>query len=128
IKGTVKDIDVEKDIVRFKDITVIESSHKKSLNKFDVIIPVMHKEQALAYLVVGGLKELQTNPNIAFTNLNFIQTLTNIIIVAIENKRLAKESIKQELVKRELEQASEMQKLLFPSNLPSNHKIDISAK
>ena len=128
IKGTVKDIDVEKDIVRFRDITVIESSHKKSLNKFDVIIPVLHKDQALAYLIVGGLKDLQSNPNVAFTNLNFIQTLTNIIVVAIENKRLAKESIKQELVKRELEQASEMQKLLFPSNLPTNHKIDISAK
>jgi len=128
IKGTIKDINVEKDIVRFKEITVIESSHKQSLNNFDVIIPVLHKEQALAYLVIGGLKELQTNPSVAFANLNFMQTLTNIIVVAIENKRMAKESVKQELVKRELEQASEMQRLLFPANLPSNHKIDISAK
>lgn len=128
LKGSVKDINVEKDIIRFTEITVIESSHKQSLNNFDVIIPVLHKEQALAYLVIGGLKELQTNPQIAFANLNFMQTLTNIIVVAIENKRMAKESVKQELVKRELEQASEMQRLLFPANLPSNHKIDISAK
>lgn len=128
IKGSVKDICVEKDILRFREITVIESSYKKSLNEFDVIIPVMHKENALAYVVIGGLKELQTNPSVAFANLNFIQTLTNIIVVAIENKRLAKESVKQELVKRELEQASEMQRLLYPSNLPSNQKIDISAK
>ncbi|MBI3136922.1 MAG: PP2C family protein-serine/threonine phosphatase [Bacteroidetes bacterium] len=128
IKGTIKDINVERDILRFREITVIESSYKKSLNDFDVIIPVLHKENALAYLVIGGLKELQTNPQVAFANLNFIQTLTNIIVVAIENKRMAKESVKQELVKRELEQASEMQKLLYPHNLPSNHKIDISAK
>lgn len=128
IKGSVKDICVETDILRFKEITVIESSYKKSLNEFDVIIPVMHKDNALAYVVIGGLKELQTNPSVAFANLNFIQTLTNIIVVAIENKRLAKESVKQEIVKRELEQASEMQRLLYPSNLPSNHKIDISAK
>jgi len=128
LKGSVKDINVEKDIIRFTEITVIESSHKQSLNNFDVIIPVLHKEQALAYLVIGGLKELQTNPQVAFANLNFMQTLTNIIVVAIENKRMAKESVKQELVKRELEQASEMQRLLFPANLPSNHKIDISAK
>jgi phosphoserine phosphatase RsbU/P len=128
LKGSVKDISVEKDILRFKDITVIESSYKRSLNEFDVIIPVMHKEQALAYVVIGGLRELQTNPSLAFANLNFIQTLTNIIVVAIENKRMAHESVKQELVKRELEQASEMQRLLYPSNLPSNHKIDISAK
>lgn len=128
IKGNVKDIQVERDILRFKEITVIESSYKKSLNEFDVIIPVLHKENALAYLVIGGIKDLKNNPQIAFTNLNFVQTLTNIIVVAIENKRLAKESVKQELVKRELEQASEMQRLLYPSNLPSNHKIDISAK
>jgi phosphoserine phosphatase RsbU/P len=128
IRGNIRDIDVEKDILRFRDITVIESSHKKSLNNFDVIIPVLHREHALAYLVIGGLKELQTNPQVAFANLNFIQTLTNIIVVAIENKRMAKESVKQQLVKKELEQASEMQRLLFPANLPSNHKIDISAK
>lgn len=128
IKGSAKDIQVEKDILRFKDITVIESSYKKSLNQFDVIIPVMHKDIALAYVIIGGLHELKTNPNAAFANLNFIQTLTNIMVVAIENKRMAKESVKQEIVKRELEQASEMQRLLYPSNLPSNHKIDISAK
>ncbi len=128
IKGSIKDICVETDILRFREITVIESSYKKSLNDFDVIIPVMHKDNALAYVVIGGLKELQTNPSVAFANLNFIQTLTNIIVVAIENKRLAKESVKQEIVKRELEQASEMQRLLYPSNLPSNQKIDISAK
>ena len=103
IKGSIKDICVETDILRFREITVIESSYKKSLNDFDVIIPVMHKDNALAYVVIGGLKELQTNPSVAFANLNFIQTLTNIIVVAIENKRLAKESVKQEIVKRELE-------------------------
>ena len=89
IKGSIKDICVETDILRFREITVIESSYKKSLNDFDVIIPVMHKDNALAYVVIGGLKELQTNPSVAFANLNFIQTLTNIIVVAIENKRFS---------------------------------------
>lgn len=124
VKGTIKDI--EEDILRFKEITVIESSNNRSLNKFDVIIPVFHKEQPLAYLIIGGLNEtLKGNP---LANLNFIQTLTNIMIVAIENKRMAKESIKQEGYKRELEVASEMQKLLFPSELPNTSKLDISAK
>ena len=44
IKGGVKEISVEKDILRFREITVIESSYKKALNEFDVIIPVMHKD------------------------------------------------------------------------------------
>lgn len=128
VKGKIKDIQIERDILKFKEITVIESSYKKSLNNFDVIIPVFHKARPLAYLFVAGLKNNGENGRKTFDNLNFIQTLTNIIVVAIENKRLANESIKQQLVKQELEVASEMQRLLFPSNLPSNHKIDISAK
>lgn len=129
IKGKVKDIDVEKDFLRFSDITVIESSYKKSLDKFDVVIPVYHKEKPLAFLIMGGIKEqLLSNDKRSFVNLNFIQTLTNIIVVAIENKRMTQESIKQESVRKELEIASEMQRLLFPEELPSNEQIDISAK
>jgi sigma-B regulation protein RsbU (phosphoserine phosphatase) len=126
IKGKIKNINIENDILRFKEITVIESSNNHTLNKFDVIIPVQHKGEPLAFLIVGGLNtQAKSNP---LANLNFIQTLTNIIIVAIENKRLAKESIKQEVFRKELEVASEMQKLLFPSNLPNNSKLDIAAK
>lgn len=129
IKGKVKDISVEDDFMRFTEITVIESSYKKSLDKFDVVIPVYHKENPLAFLVMGGIKEqLLSNDKRSFVNLNFIQTLTNIIVVAIENKRLAKQSIQQESVRKELEIASEMQKLLFPEELPNNQKLDISAK
>ena len=61
-------------------------------------------------------------------NVSFIQTLTNIVVMAIENKRMAREQIKQERLKKELEVASEMQKLLFPSDLPSNKRMDISAR
>lgn len=128
VKGKIKDINIEKDILKFKDITVIESSYKKSLNNFDVIIPVFHKEKPLAYLFLSGIKDKNQTNKETFSNLNFIQTLTNIIVVAIENKRLANESMKQQRVKQELEVAAEMQRLLFPSNLPSNSKIDISAK
>ncbi len=128
VKGKIKDLNIERDILKFQEITVIESSYKKSLNNFDVIIPVFHKEKALAYLFVAGLKSDPETHKKAFENLSFIQTLTNIIVVAIENKRLANESMKQQRIKQELEVASEMQRLLFPSDLPSNNKIDISAK
>ncbi|WP_070138445.1 PP2C family protein-serine/threonine phosphatase [Crocinitomix algicola] len=128
VKGKIKDLNIERDISKFKEITMIESSHKKSLNNFDVIIPVYHKEKPLAYLFLAGIKDKNQSNKETFNNLNFIQTLTNIIVVAIENKRLANESMKQQRVKQELEVASEMQRLLFPSDLPSNNKIDISAK
>src|SRR3990167_5586568 len=56
-KGSIKNIHVEKDLGRIKDITVIESSSKTYLNSFDVVIPVFNKEMPLAYLLIGDLNE-----------------------------------------------------------------------
>lgn len=128
VKGKIKDLDVEENLLRFKDITVIESSHLSELNEFDVVIPVYHKEKPLAFLLLKGINE-EENESTSGTlkDLSFIQTLTNIIIVAIENKRMTKIDIKQERLKKELEVASEMQKLLFPQELPSDKRIDLAA-
>jgi phosphoserine phosphatase RsbU/P len=126
-KGKVKQIDVERDLMRFKDITMIESSHLEMLNEFDVVIPVYHKEKPLAFLLIKGIKEENLRASRSLDSLNFIQTLTNIIVVAIENKRMAKQSLKQERIKKELEVASEMQKMLFPTDLPSDKRIDLAA-
>lgn len=128
IKGRVKvtEFDIEKELGRFKEITVIESSHSPLLSEFDIIIPVFHKEVALAYLLISGI-EYDGHLNRAINYMSFIQTLANIIVVAIENKRMTRMNIKQERLKKELEVASAMQQLLFPSDLPTNKRMDISA-
>lgn len=127
-KGSIKNFSIEKDLGKIKDITVIESSSKTYLNSFDVVIPVFHKEQPLAYLLIGDLNENADGVSPTIKHMNFIQTLTNIIVVAIENKRLAKENIRQEIVKKELQLAAEMQSLLLPDNLPSNKDVEMAAK
>lgn len=128
IRGRVKNISVEQELLRFKEITVIESSESKLLNEFDVVVPVYHKDQPLAYLLIAGIHKNKFGTAETIRNMTFVQTLTNIVVMAIENKRMAKEQIKQERLKKELEVASEMQKLLFPSELPSNKRMDVSAK
>lgn len=127
-KGRLKEINVERDLKRFKEITVIESSHSTVLSEFDIIIPVFHKEKPLAYLLISGIRRPNQKDLYGLSYMSFVQTLTNIIVVAIENKRMAKISLKQERLKKELEVASEMQKLLFPSDLPSDRSLDVSAK
>lgn len=125
-RGKVKNVDVEEELGRFREITVIESSQSKLLNDFDVIVPVFHKDVALAYILIEGI-EYDGHYNKALNYMSFIQTLANIIVVAIENKRMAKVDIKQERLKKELEVASAMQQMLFPSDLPTNKRMDISA-
>ncbi len=127
-KGGLKHKDVAHYLKNVKDITLIESSSIESLNAFDVVIPVFHKEIPLAFLLLGDLDEQAMSISPAIKHMPFIQTLTNIIVVAIENKRFANEMVKQEGAKKELELAKQMQEMLFPKNLPSNNRIDVAAK
>ncbi len=93
---------------------------------FDIVIPVFHKSQPLAYVLIGDYeKKIELSPSLK--HLDFVQTLTSIIVVAIENKKLAKENLRQAGMKQELQLASEMQSMLFPSSLPNNSKIDAAA-
>jgi len=127
-KGKVHDLDIDGELGRFKEITMIESSKSKLLSEFDVVVPVYHKGNPLAYLLVKGVEYNGKHLSQALSYMSFLQTIANMIVVAIENKRMTKVSIGQERFKKELEIASTMQKLLFPEDLPSNTRMDISAK
>lgn len=121
-------IDVKRDLMPIQDISFITSSPNKSLNAFDIVIPVVNKNTPVAYVIIGDIEEGEgVSPIIK--HLNFIQTLTNIIVVAIENMRLFKESLRQEAIKKELELASKMQNMLIPNSsiLPKNDKIYMTA-
>ena len=123
-KGKINLNTIDKEFNRFKEITIIESSKSKLLHQFQVIIPVFHSEKPLAFLLLASNLDSENETSY----FSFVQTLTNIIAVAIENKRLGEQHIIKEKISKELEVAREMQKLLFPSDLPSNRKMDISAK
>ncbi|MBP1670220.1 MAG: rsbU 3 [Bacteroidetes bacterium] len=117
-------IDVERDLLPIKEISINTSNPNKMLEAFDIVIPVINKDVPIAYVIIGDIEE---GPGVApiIKHLNFIQTLTNIIVVAIENRRLFKESLRQAAMKKELELASKMQNMLIPnpSVLPRNDKI-----
>lgn len=117
----------ERDLEAFDDLTILEASRENDiLEAFDVVIPVKHKGKALAYLLLGRLdrKGIKTQHK---SDLEFVQTISNIISVAIENKRLFKENVQQEMLKRELEMAKEVQSMFIPSSLPQDEHFDFAA-
>ncbi len=119
-------INVERDLLSITEIRAVNFSENKLNKAFEIIIPIFHKSQPLAYLLIGDLEDsIEVSP--AIKHLPFVQTLTNIIVVAIENKILAKDTIRQVEMKKELELASEMQTMLFPSSLPNNERLDAAA-
>jgi sigma-B regulation protein RsbU (phosphoserine phosphatase) len=94
---------------------------------FDLTIPVYQNDKPIAYLLVGdeGEQEIRISPVIK--HMKFIQTLTNVLVVAIQNRKLQENNLRQERVKKELELAAEMQAILLPHSLPKNDKYEVSA-
>jgi|TARA_B100000768_G_scaffold181948_1_gene207645 sigma-B regulation protein RsbU (phosphoserine phosphatase) len=101
-------------------------SSKTGAEQFDVVIPVLHDGKPLAYLLAGDTQEGQgVSPVVK--HLNFIQTLTNVLVVALQNQRLERARANQEATRRELELAATMQAMLVPTEWPEDRDIDVAA-
>lgn len=118
---------LDESFLELKELQRIDLDHTdSSFKQFDLVVPAMHKNEVLAFVFVGGLvsedKLDQIHPDT-----NFIQTLSNIILVAIENKRLARKQLEQEALRKEMEIARGVQQLLFPKTLPQGQHLNVSA-
>ncbi|MCB0396854.1 MAG: PP2C family protein-serine/threonine phosphatase [Flavobacteriales bacterium] len=127
IENEYKEINVENDLLYLKLPTHTSKSLKAYLNAFNLIIPVFHKSRPLAYLLIGGLPEKTDRTEFREQHVPFLEILTNILVVALENKILARERIKQERTRKELELAGQMQAMLIPTKLPHNEFYEMAA-
>ncbi len=127
-RNIAENINVETDLVYYKQITNLSVALNPYLEAFDVILPVYHHDSPIAYVIIGDIDEERVGMSPTIKHLHFIQTLANVIVVAIENRRLFNENVKQEALKKELELASRMQTMLIPnpSLLPNNDRIHAS--
>lgn len=103
------------------EITTIDEA-AAPFDQFKVAIPVLHKTRLLA-VVFAAANEAESND----LNLTFLQAISNLIIVAIENKRLARRQLEEEAIRKELEIAKNVQSFLFPSDLPNGVRLKIEA-
>jgi len=128
LAGSSADILVEEVLLPHSEISFITSSEEKSLKGFDIIIPVYNNNVPIAFVIIGDIDEEGEGISPVIKHLNFIKTLSNIVIVAIENIRLFKDSLEQEALKKELELASHMQSMLIPDNetLPRSKHYQIT--
>ena len=112
----------------FSEITDLSKREEPFFRNFDVLIPVFHKDIQLAYVLLGENRDVAQRFERLFDHLDIIQTLTNIVAVALENKRLYKKSLEQESLKAELEVASKLQAMLIPNanSIKKNDYIAVS--
>ncbi|WP_209330598.1 PP2C family protein-serine/threonine phosphatase [Lunatimonas salinarum] len=92
-------------------------SEEYSFSEVNIYVPVYHKDAMLAILLLRKKEEE------AELDLDFTQALANILVVALENKRFARRQLEQERLRKEVEIASSVQRMLFPAVLPQTDKL-----
>ncbi|RMF31942.1 MAG: serine/threonine protein phosphatase, partial [Bacteroidetes bacterium] len=117
------DGDIEQLLQGFTRLQNLDEPDHPFLKEFDVVIPVRHKDLPLAYVFIGGFDADED----MFNKVQFITTITNVIAVAIENKRLFKRQLEQEKLKHEMELASQFQQMLLPKTLPANQYYELDS-
>ena len=124
VKGQSSEAEMLSEILQFKKITKLL---KGQLYKwgFELIVPVHHKEQPIAYVLIGSIKINDHDER--YNVIQLITTITNIIAVAIENKRLFKRQLEQQALEQEMQLGRTMQQMLIPQVLPSNDRINFDS-
>ncbi len=118
-----KSIDIGSQLLKLKETAF--RNPDLGLEGVDIVIPVYNNNAPLAFVLIGDIEEEGEGVSPVIKHLNFIQTISSIILVAIENIRLFSESLHQEALKKELELAAKMQQKLIPDNntMPANNDI-----
>ncbi|MDF2433637.1 MAG: phosphoserine phosphatase RsbU/P [Mucilaginibacter sp.] len=110
---------------KIKSPAPVADHHDALLKKYDYFIPIYHKKKALAFALIGDF-----NPSAELINndLNFIQTVINVIVVALENKKLFRERLQSERFQREMELAVEVQNMLVPLKVYKDSRVEVSSR
>ena len=88
----------------------------------EYVVPIVNKGAAKVYFLIADFADSEIE---AKNDLVFIETIGNILSVAITNKQLFKEKVEQEFLRKELEVAETIQKQLLISDFSKFREIDV---
>ncbi|MCS6991350.1 MAG: serine/threonine-protein phosphatase [Chitinophagales bacterium] len=106
-----------------RQVTLFKRHDHELAKHFDLVVPVFHKEMPLAFTFV---QVARPEVDLSDEAITYIQTLSSIVAVAIENKKLFRAQMRQRFFKAELEMAGQMQTMLIPGKLPNDHRVSAS--
>ncbi|MEN8811634.1 MAG: GAF domain-containing protein, partial [Flavobacteriales bacterium] len=90
--------------------TLVSETSLKKFTQFDLVLPVFHQEKPLSYLFIGdiqlGLVQFIQK------HIGFVQTIANVVSVAIETKMLSEELMEKRLKENDMKMAVYMQNVL----------------
>ena len=106
------------------DITLVTADDLPALAEADVeyVVPITNKRETTAFFLIADFADSEVE---AQNDLIFIETLGNILAVAIRNRQLFQETMEQESLRRELEVAEAIQKQLLISDFSRFDDLDV---
>ena len=110
---------------RIRVPTAVANNPDPTLKLYDYFIPIYQKSKPIAYALIG---DFNSSPEMLSNDLNFIQTLINVVVVALENKKLFSQRIQSERFRREMELAVEVQNMLVPLRAYKDKAVDLDAR
>ncbi|MEO0734586.1 MAG: SpoIIE family protein phosphatase [Bacteroidota bacterium] len=116
------DVDLGATLGRFTRPGILSGLAHPFFARFLQIVPVLHKERPIAYILIGEFADEQD----MFERVQIITTITNIIAVAIENKRLFRRQLEQERLEADLDLGAKVQQMLIPERFPVRDQYEIS--
>ncbi|MBB4080110.1 sigma-B regulation protein RsbU (phosphoserine phosphatase) [Lewinella aquimaris] len=117
------DLDYADELQRLKRPGNIDEPDHPLFRHFEHVVPVLHKERPIAFILIGSF----TDEEDMFERVQIITTISNVIAVAIENKRLFRRQIEQERLEADLDLGAKVQQMLIPKELPTNDFYELSA-
>lgn len=117
-------IPVQANFEKYHTAKALSKEEQEIFGGFKYIIPVYHKQEPLALALLGEISNGDTEQKEEL--LEFTQIFTNIITVAVENKRLFRKEVEKKQYDKELELASKVQGMLIPKKLPKNNMYEFA--
>ncbi|MEZ5023850.1 MAG: PP2C family protein-serine/threonine phosphatase [Chitinophagales bacterium] len=113
-----KSLNIAEIVSTYSKTGVLSNNNKDAYKGFKYVIPIYHENQPIALALAGTFNEdIDIEEK---DSLDFAQTITSIITIAVENQRLWKKEKQKLAMDKELEVAAHVQKTLVPSKLPKN--------
>ena len=115
--------DIE-EMIDIKSISAItpESHPGLHLQGVEYVLPIKNRDEVTAFFAIADFADSEIE---AQSDIIFIETLGNILSVAIRNKQLFIEKMEQEFLRKELEVASTIQNQLLISDFSRFREIDV---
>ena len=120
--------------VKLHELQKLESSiTKKSIDKnyaefkelsIELVVPMQVQGETKGLIILG--KRIN-NMDFTETDIEFIYSVGSLAIISLENKRLFREALEKQKMEEELEIARDIQKNLFPQEIPEFSNFDIAA-